>query len=154
MSVAVKASQLPTRVATGAFLLNAGWGKKDAKPDEAEHLHSMAKRAYPILEQVTPETFTKALSMTEIALGAMLVTPIVPAWVAGAGLTAFAGGLLRLYWRMPEMHEENGVRPTPEGIPMAKDVWMAAIGVSLLVGAVSQPRLRGRRTTSRRLRRR
>jgi hypothetical protein len=152
MSVAVKASQLPTRIATGAFLLNAGLGKSSAKPDQAEHLHSMAKRAYPVLEQVSPETFTKALSMTEIALGAMLVTPIVPAWMAGAGLTAFAGGLLGLYWRTPEMHEEHSVRPTAEGIPLAKDVWMASIGVSLVVSSVSQVRLRGRGTRARKSR--
>lgn len=38
----------------------------------------------------------RLLSACEIALGSALLVPIVPAAVAGAGLTAFSGGLLGL----------------------------------------------------------
>jgi len=64
----------------------------------------------------------------------------VPGKVAGAGLTAFAAGLLGLYLRTP------GMRPTQQGTAIAKDVWLLGIGLGLLAqrcpqasGAVGQP---------------
>ena len=76
------------------------------------------------------------LSTTEIALGAALLMPVIPPAVAGAALTAFSGGLLGLYWRTPRLHEPDDPRPTPEGIPIAKDSWMLAIGLALMSDAL------------------
>ena len=72
----------------------------------------------------------------QIAVGATLLMPVVPPAVAGAALTAFSGGLLGLYWRTPRLHEPDDPRPTPEGIPIAKDSWMLAIGLALMADAL------------------
>jgi hypothetical protein len=67
----------------------------------------------------------------------VLVVPVVPAWLAGAGLTAFALGTLGLYLRTPGMREEGSLRPTQQGIPLAKDAWMVGIGLALMVDEVA-----------------
>lgn len=149
MGVAVSLSHAPTRLATGAFLLNSGLSKRNADHERAKHLHGVAMDAYPVFGKVDDETFTKALSAGEIALGAALVLPVVPNWVAGLGLTAFSGGLLGLYWRLPGMHKPGSVIPTEDGLALAKDSWMASIGVSLLLAGVSQSMRKGFRRRSR-----
>ena len=52
---------------------------------------------------------------------------------AGAALTAFSGALLGLYLRTPGMRQEESLGPTQQGIPLAKDIWLAGIGASLLI---------------------
>jgi hypothetical protein len=76
-------------------------------------------------------------STAEIAIGAALVLPMVPAWLAGAGLTGFALGTLGLYLRTPGMREEGSLRPTQQGIPLAKDAWMVGIGLALMIDEVA-----------------
>ena len=77
-------------------------------------------------------------STAEIAIGAALVVPLVPAWLAGAGLTAFALGTLGLYLRTPGMREEGSLRPTQQGIPLAKDAWMVGIGLALMIDELAE----------------
>jgi len=117
--------------------VNSGVSKWRASLEEAEHLEHMASDAYPVIDAVPPDDFVKLLASTEVALGGALLLPVVPSFAAGAGLTAFAGGLLGMYWRTPHLHEESSPRPTPQGIPFAKDVWLLAIGVALMVGSVT-----------------
>jgi hypothetical protein len=136
MNAALSVSEVPTRLATGAFLLNEGRSKRHYDHERVKHLHAMAAEAYPFLENVDPEAFTKALSAGEMAIGTVLLAPFVPGWVAGIGLTAFAGGLIGLYMRLPRMHEPGSVVPTEDGRAVAKDVWLASIGVSLVVGGI------------------
>jgi hypothetical protein len=131
------ASNLPLRLTAGAFILNAGIGKWSGGAEAAARTHGMATGTYPFLKSVEAPQFLKLLAGSEIALGAALLLPFVPAAVAGAGLTAFAGGLLGLYLRTPGMHDN--LRPTPQGTAIAKDVWLLGIGTSLL--------LRGRSTS-------
>jgi hypothetical protein len=133
MRILARSHQLPTRLAAGAFLLNSGLTKRTAGKETAEGLHGMASGAYPVLKDQDPEEFTRRLSMAEIALGTALLVPVVPSLVAGAGLTAFAGGLVGLYLRTPGMREEGTLRPTQQGIPLAKDIWLLAIGLGLVV---------------------
>jgi hypothetical protein len=78
------------------------------------------------------------LSTAEIAIGTALVVPVVPAWLAGAGLTAFALGTLGLYLRTPGMRQEGSLRPTQQGIPLAKDAWMVGIGLALMVDEAAE----------------
>ena len=52
--------------------------------------------------------------------------------VAGAPLTAFSAALTAMYLRTPSLHKPRSVWPTPAGIGISKDVWMLAIGLSLL----------------------
>jgi hypothetical protein len=53
-------------------------------------------------------------------------------------LTAFSGGLLGLYAKTPSLHEEGSPRPTQQGIPIAKDSWMFAIGLALMIGSIGR----------------
>jgi hypothetical protein len=132
MSLAAKLRRAPLRVATGAFILNAGVGKLSGTPETAKALHAMACGSYPFLRAVPPVLFLKLLASAEIALGGLLLLPIFGPRLAGLALTGFAGGLLGLYVQTPGLHDAN-FRPTQQGTPIAKDVWLASIGVSLLV---------------------
>lgn len=133
---------LPIRIATGGFILSSGLEKLSADTERAAGLHGFASGAYPLLDSIPPERFVKALAVSEVGLGAALLLPIVPSRLAGAGLAAFAGGLLGLYLRTPGMRQEGSFRPTEQGIPLAKDVWMAGAGLSLMAA----DRRRTRRT--------
>jgi uncharacterized membrane protein YphA (DoxX/SURF4 family) len=133
MGISIKARHLPPRIATGAFILNSGIGKLSADEATAAHIHGFAVGTYPFLKKVKPEDFVRALAVTEIALGAALLIPVVPAAVAGASLTAFAGGLLGLYASTPGMRKEGSPLPTQDGIALAKDVWMVGVGLGLVI---------------------
>jgi hypothetical protein len=128
----VKLADIAPRVAAGAFILQSGLGKRNVDEQHAAGLHGMASGAYPVLGKVEPTQFVKMLSAGEIALGAALLAPVVPTALAGAGLAAFAGGLLGLYWKTPGMHEEGSLKPTQQGIGIAKDVWMLGIGLGFV----------------------
>jgi hypothetical protein len=90
MDLQVKAWQLPPRLITGAYFLNAGLSKRGADDATAGQLHGFASGTYPFLGKLDAKRFTSLLSTAEIAIGTALVVPMVPAWLAGAGLTAFA----------------------------------------------------------------
>ncbi len=139
MRLPITPSEIAPRIATGAFILNSGLGKRNADEGTAAGLHGFAASTYPFLKDVPPATFAKALSTAEIVIGAALLTPFVPAAVAGAGLTAFAGGLLGLYLRTPGMTKPGAsIAPTQEGLPIAKDVWMLGIGLGLLTQGLTE----------------
>jgi uncharacterized membrane protein YphA (DoxX/SURF4 family) len=134
MSMAAKFRRAPGRVAAGAFILNAGVGKLSGTAETAKALHGMATGTYPFLRAVPPTVFLKLLAVTEISVGAILLLPIFGARLSGLALTAFSTGLLGLYVRTPGMHDAT-FRPTQQGTAIAKDVWMAGIGLSLLIDA-------------------
>lgn len=121
------------RAIPGAFILNAGLGKLNSSPEMAAALHSQAVIGLPPLAELEPEQFAKLLSMGEIALGGALLAPFIPNRLAGLGLAAFSGGLLSMYFRNPEMTESDGIRPSGAGIPLAKDSWLLAIAIALLL---------------------
>src|SRR5690554_3509685 len=108
---------LPIRVSTGLLVLNSGLGKRKADEETAAGLHGMAVGAYPFLADMEPQEFVKQLSRAEIALGAALLLPIVPSFVAAVGLTAFSGALVGMYLRTPSLHEEGSSwRPNAQGL--------------------------------------
>ena len=144
----MRPSHLPLRLVTGAFILNSGLGKRSLPPEAAEGLQGMAAAAVPQVKDLSPASFGKALSAGEIAVGAALLLPLVSPVVAGAALTAFSGGLLRMWWMTPGMREEGSIRPTTDGTPIAKDVWMAGIGLALVTDGL----LDGARRTARKTR--
>src|SRR3954471_12976574 len=133
-------SRLPLRAITGAFILNSGITKLKGGQETAEGVHGFATAAYPTFKRLRPEQFTKLLAAGEIALGAALLTPVVPAALAGAGLTAFSAGLLGLYLRVPGMHREGSLEPTENGMALAKDSWLLGIGLSLLASPLGEAR--------------
>ena len=133
MRLPITPAEIAPRVATGAFILNSGLGKRGADEGTAAGLHGFAAGTYPFLKDVPPATFAKVLSTAEISVGALLLTPFVPTAVAGAALTGFSAGLLGLYLRTPGMTKPGrSVAPTQEGLTVAKDVWLLGIGIGLL----------------------
>ncbi|MET8051319.1 hypothetical protein ABZU75_27330 [Streptosporangium sp. NPDC005286] len=133
MRLLARPHQLPPRTAAGVFILNSGLSKWSADEETAAGVHGMAVGTYPFLKNIKATRFVKLLSTAEIALGTALLVPVVPSLLAGAGLTAFAGGLLGLYLKTPGMREEDSLRPTQQGIVLAKDVWLLGIGAGLVV---------------------
>ena len=99
----VRLRRAPLRLTTGAFILSAGLDKWKGDEQTAARVHGFASGTYPFLKRIGPTTFLKALAAAEIGLGTVLLLPVVPARLAGAGLTAFAGSLLGLYLRTPGM---------------------------------------------------
>ena len=134
----IKISRLPLRAITGAFILNSGITKLRGGTETAEGVHGFATSAYPEFKKMRPEQFTKLLAGGEIALGAALLTPVVPAAVAGLGLTAFSAGLLGLYLRIPGMHQQGSLKPTEDGMAIAKDSWLLGIGLSLIASGLKR----------------
>jgi hypothetical protein len=135
-------SNLPVRLAAGAFILNSGLTKLQADKDTYERLHGFASGAYPFLENAPPEQFGKALGGAEVALGGALLAPVVVGdGLAGLALTAFAGGLMGLYAKTPGMRQEGSLRPSRDGTALAKDTWLVGIGLALMAGSVGSRRV-------------
>jgi hypothetical protein len=130
--VALHLRNVPTRVASGAYILHSGLSKWNGTEEQAKALHALASGAYPVLGKVEPATFLKVLAGAEIGIGAALLTPFVGNRLAGAALTAFSGSLIGMYLRTPALHEPGSVWPTRAGTAISKDVWMVGIGVGLL----------------------
>ncbi len=128
----LRARSVPTRLATGAYILHAGWEKWHASEERTRAVQQAAATAFPFLAGIPPATFGKLLAGAEIATGAALLLPVVPNRLAGAALTAFSGSLLTMYLRTPAMHKPGSVWPSPAGVGVSKDVWMLGIGLGLL----------------------
>ncbi|MFI6450622.1 hypothetical protein ACIBF6_03645 [Streptosporangium amethystogenes] len=133
MRLLARPHQLPPRTAAGVIILNSGLSKWSADEETAAGVHGMAVGTYPFLKNIEATRFVKLLSTAEIALGTALLVPAVPSLLAGAGLTAFAAGLLGLYLKTPGMREEDSLRPTQQGLPIVKDVWLLGIGAGLVM---------------------
>ncbi|MCW2718242.1 hypothetical protein [Pseudonocardia sp.] len=130
-----RAWQLPLRLAAGAYILDSGMAKWDTDEETAKYLHGFASGAYPFLARIDARDFTKALAAGEVLIGAAAVLPFVPAGIAGLGLLGFGAGLLGLYARTPGMHRPHSPFPSQDGIALAKDAWLAAIGAALVLGS-------------------
>jgi hypothetical protein len=145
----MRLSHIPTRLATGAFILNTGIGKLSADETTAKALHGMAVGTYPFLSKIEPTKFARMLAIGEIGVGSVILAPVIPAWFAGAVLTGFSGSLLRMYLKTPGMTMPDGIRPTQQGTPISKDVWMLGSGLSLLVDGVADRRKKAKRAKRR-----
>ena len=129
----MRLSHIPLRVTTGAFILNSGLSKRGLPEEAAAGIHGMAAGSIPQFKSIPPKTFASALSTGEMALGTALLLPFVSPVVAGLGLTAFGAGLVNLYLKTPGLTEEGSIRPTQDGIGIAKDVWLVGVGSTLLL---------------------
>ena len=131
---------IPTRLATGVFILHSGIEKWGGGPDVAAGIHGMASGAYPVFKGLEPAQFLKLLSVGEIAVGTALLAPFVPPAVAGLALTGFSGALVTLYLRTPFLHEPGSIWPTQDGVGVSKDVWMLGIGLGLVLDGLTPSR--------------
>ena len=136
----MRLSHAPLRVAIGAYILNSGLGKRGLEGEAAAGMHGMAAGAMPQLRQIPPDRFAVLLSRGEVALGAALLAPFVPSLLAGAALTAFGAGLVQLYLKTPGMREGSSLRPSQEGIGLAKDVWLVGAGLTLMLDSLVRHR--------------
>src|SRR5260221_14200997 len=114
MGLSIKLRQVPPRLAAGAFFLNSGIEKLSADEETAAKLHGFASGTYPFLDKLNAGNFTKILAISEIAIGAMLVIPVVPGIVAGAGLMGFAGGTPGWYAPTPRLRQARTPPPPPK----------------------------------------
>jgi uncharacterized membrane protein YphA (DoxX/SURF4 family) len=137
MDLPIKLRHLPGRLVTGAFILNSGLNKRHADAGTVTRLHGMATGTYPFLGRIPAPLFVKLLSTGEITLGAALLLPLVPTTPAAIGLAAFSAGLVGLYLRTPGMRQNGSLSPTPQGLVLAKDVWMLGIALGLLADVLT-----------------
>ena len=146
-------TQIPLRLTTGAFILNAGIGKLGADEGTAQFLHGAAAATYPSLfKDMEPTKFARMLALSEIGVGAALLAPMVPATVAGAALTGFGGSLIGMYLKTPSMTLDDGVRPSQEGTAVAKDIWLVGAGLTLLTQGIASAAKSGVKSSRRALR--
>lgn len=133
----MRISHLPLRLATGAFILNSGLDKRGLDADSAAGLQGMAAGAIPKVASMQPAQFGKALSTSEMVLGAALLTPFVGPFKAGAALTAFSAATLQMYRKTPNLTQADGIRPTQAGTAIAKDVWLLGAGLALMLDGLT-----------------
>lgn len=132
-------AQIPLRLTAGAFILNSGINKTKISEEQAEQMRDLGANGVPFLKDMTPKQFKQFLTASEIGVGAALLLPFVPGWLAGAALTAFSTGLLAMYKNTEGMTEPDGIRPSEQGTSVAKDVFLFGIGTALMVdGAVNR----------------
>ncbi|MCT1368177.1 MULTISPECIES: hypothetical protein [Kocuria] len=131
--MAFSLSNAALRAIPGAFIINSGLGKLNLDEQTAGYLQSMAGKAFPAVKDLDAATFGKALAYSELAVGGALVAPFIPTRLAGLALGAFSGGMLTMYFKTEEFTQEDGIRPTQDGTAIAKDSWLAAIALALLV---------------------
>ena len=135
--MATKLWHVPVRLATGAIIVDQGLQKLGADEDTAKWLHGQAVNAFPQFADMDPKDFVQLLSAGEIALGAALLgIGFVPSSLAGLGLSLFGGSLTRLYLRSPGTRREGSIVPSQQGVGLAKDSWMLAIGTALVLDAL------------------
>jgi hypothetical protein len=104
-----------------------GLAKRGADDATAGQLHGFAAGTYPVLGKLDAKRFTSLLSTAEIAIGTALVVPVVPAWLAGTGLTAFALGTLGLYLRTPACDRRVRCVPPSRASPWPRTPgWLAS----------------------------
>jgi hypothetical protein len=135
----MRVTHIPLRLSTGAFILNAGWGKRHLDKDSAAGLQAMAARVIPPVSRIDSATFGKMLSYAEMALGVALLTPLLPSRLAGTCLGLFSGSLFTMYLKTPGMTLEDGIRPSPQGTVLAKDIWMLGIAAALVLDRKPKP---------------
>ncbi len=142
MALPITLSEIAPRLSAGAFILNSGLGKRGADEETAAGMHGFAAGTYPFLQKVPPQQFVQGLSVAEIAVGGLLLTPLVPTFTAGLALTAFSGGLLGLYLKTPGMRKPGSLAPTEQGLAIAKDSWLVGIGIGLMTRGLIERRPR------------
>jgi hypothetical protein len=120
------------RGVTGAYLLQAGYGKRNLPTEAAAGLQQFAATGIPQLQKMGPDTFGKFIAASELGIGTALLTPFVPNRVAGLALGAFSAGLLSMYFRNEAMTQADGIRPSEAGTALSKDAFLAAIAGALV----------------------
>ena len=126
-----KFSNAALRITAGTLILERRRQEAQGRRRHLRFLQQMAATGVPAVSKLDAATFGKLISGAETALGATLLTPFIPARLAGAGLTAFAANLMTMYFRNPDMHDKY-FRPTQDGQQLANNIVMLGAGLALL----------------------
>jgi|SRR6266581_1687696 len=105
-AIRIAIPDLPTRLATGGFILHTGLEKWHGTEEQAQGVHRMAAGAFPFLGKVPPTTFLRALALAEMSIGAMLLTPVVP--IRPPGRPRWPVPSMNDSGRSPAMEDNNG----------------------------------------------
>ncbi|MEA2462071.1 MAG: hypothetical protein QOH90_2248 [Actinomycetota bacterium] len=136
MFSAAKIRRAPGRVAAGSLILHSGQVKLKGDAAFAQAVHAVFCGTYPAFKSVPPTVLLKALAITEITVGSVLLLPLFGARLAGLLLTGHSLVLLGMYVRTPGLHDER-LLPTLAGTGFAKDAWLTAIGTSLVLDSAT-----------------
>lgn len=128
---------IPLRLASGPFLVWTGT-RKLQHPERGEALLGSAAHSLPQLVDVfgnEPDRFARFLGGVELLLGAWVGSGVRPR-ASGLALAGFAAGTLSLLFTNPA-NRVAGSRwePSAQGMPIAKDLWLLAAGLSLALDA-------------------
>lgn len=124
---------VPTRLAAGTFILNSGISKLKADDTHLDQVFATAITAYPFLESVGAPRFGRLLGSYETTVGSALLMPFVSDRKAGMILLPLTVALVGLYLKIPGMRQDGSLRPSSQGIALAKDSWLLGIALSLLL---------------------
>ena len=124
---------VPTRLVAGAFILNSGISKLKADDAHLDQVFSTAITAYPFLEPVGASKFGRLLGSYETTVGSTLLMPFVSDRKAGMVLLPLTVALVGLYLKIPGMRQDASLRPSSQGIALAKDSWLLGIALGLLL---------------------
>jgi hypothetical protein len=126
----------PIRIIFGLFFAHVALSHNELDEKGAKGLRGFAATAFPFVKKLEPNQFKQAMVAGETATAAALLVPGVPAVLGGAALTGFASSLLAVYMKNPMLRKsEKSVRPNDMGLGIAKDSWMLAAGLTVLVDA-------------------
>jgi hypothetical protein len=131
----------PIRIAFGFFFLHVALSHKDLDEKGAKGLQRFEATAFPFVMKLEPQQFKAAMVAGESATAASLLVPGVPPVLGGAALTGFGTSLLGVYLKSPMLRKsEKSIRPNEFGLGIAKDVWMVAAGLTVLLDAIASRR--------------
>lgn len=136
MFSAANIRRAPGRAAAGSLILHSGQVKLKGDAMFAEGVHAVFCGTYPAAKAIPPTVLLKTLAIAEITVGSLLLLPLVGARLSGTLLTGYSLTLLGMYAKTPGLHDER-MLPTMAGTPFAKDVWLTAIGSSLVLDAAT-----------------
>ncbi len=139
MEISANLRRAPLRLTTGAFVVNSGITTFNADIEATKRLQTYAARLVPQVERMDSRTFAKLMAAGEVTLGTALILPVVPAAVAGLGLSAFAASLLAAQRPTNGQHTDGASEPHTQATANATDAWMLGAGLSLLLDALTSP---------------
>ena len=102
-------------------------------------------RPFPSSPTWSPGLRAAAVGQRDRPRGGPAGIGFIPSGLAGLGLSIYAGSLTRLYLTAPGTRREGTIAPSQQGIGLAKDSWMLAIGVALVLDSLFGSRARGTR---------
>ncbi len=127
-------ANLALRAIPGAYILNSGINKFGMDEGTITYLRDEAAKGMPMFADMAPGDFQKVLGFGELSVGAALLLPMVPNRLAGMALGTLSAALLSNYFSDPTKTQADGIRPSAEGTSLAKDSWLMAIAIALVLG--------------------